>query len=381
MQKEIKKLLNSLKSQNSNVVTEISNVETLNTFENELTPKSYYLTYKPIYIFAGVFSYLTQIASVISSYSFFAGVLGANIPNIYLLAFFVCVILLTIELVKRLLTVLVGTNLFGIEKKKAILPIISLLLVSMVSIYASVIGGGSLGIDTKKVVITETKFDTEIATLRTEIKAIQDRNSYKGKTYLPKKERELLHAKERELTNFKAAKDNELQKVNELNTLNETRYKYGFAVIELLFFACMYFIFDFKRKSVLENLLINSLQDTGQSIQGNNSEQTIQGNNNTGAIPQSTPPQRIGFTFANLDKEVIPQTELPNEVLSNTTVNVNGERITVNVGRLKENEKECEHCKTVFTYKHWNAKYCGDDCRIAAWELRTGKTFNKGKIK
>jgi hypothetical protein len=56
---------------------------------------------------------------------------------------------------------------------------------------------------------------------------------------------------------------------------------------------------------------------------------------------------------------------------------LNGERITVNVAELKDNQKKCKHCTNIFTYKHWNAKYCSDDCRIKSWELRTGKTFTK----
>jgi hypothetical protein len=56
---------------------------------------------------------------------------------------------------------------------------------------------------------------------------------------------------------------------------------------------------------------------------------------------------------------------------------INGERITVNVTELKDNQKRCKHCDDIFTYKHWNAKYCSDDCRIKSWEERTGKTFNK----
>jgi hypothetical protein len=56
---------------------------------------------------------------------------------------------------------------------------------------------------------------------------------------------------------------------------------------------------------------------------------------------------------------------------------LNGERITVNVTELKDNQKRCKHCDDIFTYKHWNAKYCSDDCRIKSWEERTGKTFNK----
>ncbi len=50
----------------------------------------------------------------------------------------------------------------------------------------------------------------------------------------------------------------------------------------------------------------------------------------------------------------------------------NGERIN---GERKT--RGCEHCHNEFEYKHWNAKYCSDDCRIAAWEGRTGRKFTK----
>ncbi len=50
----------------------------------------------------------------------------------------------------------------------------------------------------------------------------------------------------------------------------------------------------------------------------------------------------------------------------------NGERVN---GERKT--RGCEHCNNEFEYKHWNAKYCSDDCRIAAWEGRTGRKFTK----
>jgi hypothetical protein len=56
---------------------------------------------------------------------------------------------------------------------------------------------------------------------------------------------------------------------------------------------------------------------------------------------------------------------------------INGERITVNVEALNDNQKPCKNCGKTFTYKHWNARYCSDKCRIENWEQRTGKTFNK----
>ena len=49
----------------------------------------------------------------------------------------------------------------------------------------------------------------------------------------------------------------------------------------------------------------------------------------------------------------------------------NGDRTDTNHNKI------CAYCSTGFSAKHWNAKYCGDRCRIAAWEQRTGKKFKK----
>jgi hypothetical protein len=55
----------------------------------------------------------------------------------------------------------------------------------------------------------------------------------------------------------------------------------------------------------------------------------------------------------------------------------NGERLTVNVE--EGNTRLCSHCGNPFTCKHWNAKYCSDNCRVASWENRTGAKFRKGR--
>jgi hypothetical protein len=66
-------------------------------------------------------------------------------------------------------------------------------------------------------------------------------------------------------------------------------------------------------------------------------------------------------------------------------LNANVERVTVNVPiqqndtekAANDRQKRCKNCNEIFNYKHWNAKYCGEKCRIESWELRTGKTFKK----
>lgn len=54
----------------------------------------------------------------------------------------------------------------------------------------------------------------------------------------------------------------------------------------------------------------------------------------------------------------------------------NGERYTENV---EGKTRHCQHCGKGFVKKHWNARYCSDECRVAAWELRTGGTVTKGR--
>lgn len=59
-----------------------------------------------------------------------------------------------------------------------------------------------------------------------------------------------------------------------------------------------------------------------------------------------------------------------------TNVMTNDDRTTFTVD---SNIRKCKHCNQPFTFKHWNKRYCSDECRIANWEERTGKTVIKGK--
>jgi hypothetical protein len=101
-------------------------------------------------------------------------------------------------------------------------------------------------------------------------------------------------------------------------------------------------------------------------------------------IDQENQVQRIGFS-------TIPQSTIaPNSQVQKvgfqigTTLKVNnGEGNTVKVEKeyiqLQANERICKHCNSKFTFKHWNATYCSEKCKIEAWELRTGRKFTKKK--
>jgi ribosomal protein S27AE len=51
-----------------------------------------------------------------------------------------------------------------------------------------------------------------------------------------------------------------------------------------------------------------------------------------------------------------------------------GNRTTENV---EANRRTCAHCGNAYIYGHARQKYCCDDCRVAAWETRTGRPLQK----
>lgn len=43
------------------------------------------------------------------------------------------------------------------------------------------------------------------------------------------------------------------------------------------------------------------------------------------------------------------------------------------------NTRTCDHCGKSYTYRHHKQKYCSDQCRMTAWETRTGTVLKRGK--
>ncbi len=69
-----------------------------------------------------------------------------------------------------------------------------------------------------------------------------------------------------------------------------------------------------------------------------------------------------------------------NDTRNDTNENRNNENRNtkiVNENRITEGNRVCEHCGTAYTYRHKKQKYCSEQCRIAAWQHNTGRTFRK----
>lgn len=377
--------------------------QTTNTLEfvEQLQPKTYYETYKDLYFGAKCFAVLAQIATAISSYSFFANLFAAKITNEYALIFCVCVVLVIIEIMKFITLNKALLGLFSLPAKPNYVLLSFALILSICSIYASVIGGGNLGIDNEQVNVVKSEFDNEIAILRAEITDIQKRNSYKGNTYIVGKEKKLLHTKETTLQGLQAKKDSELAKVHDLNETNANTFKIGFGLFDILFILCTLYVWSFKKFVAIENLatelIMTSPMDSSQNSKQIDSENKNVGSQDVPNTQQNAIPNqqgKIGFQYdfthlknkSAADGQPNLEVKTENDVTHDVNTNVvNTHDVNTHVVNtsfvLGNGNRICLHCQGIFTYKTNNHKYCNDTCRISNWELRTGRKFKKSKTK
>jgi Zn finger protein HypA/HybF involved in hydrogenase expression len=68
---------------------------------------------------------------------------------------------------------------------------------------------------------------------------------------------------------------------------------------------------------------------------------------------------------------------------------VNGKAFVANLAVENDNRltkivtmgnRECAYCNQNYDYRHAKQKYCCDECRIEAWQLRTGSAVRKGRV-
>lgn len=322
----------------------------------QLSPRSYYDTRKGMFYFCLVLAFACQAASAVSAYSFFEFALRVKLSGYYLIGCTVALLLL-IELAKYYLFNNLFADIFRLSGTKPDFGIITVsLIVSGISVFASVHGGGILATDYGAEKAIEQRFDERKATIKNEIDAIIKRNTWKGSMWLSKEDKKLLKEKEAFLQAEREAEQAAQQQAREKNATNATIYRYGFAAFEVVFIIATLFVWLFRRKVAIES-------ETALPPRLVAADEVKQQPNPylNGKHKEVKP---IGFSF-KWQKTALYNGE-----------RLDSERRTVNVVK----EKQCEHCAKAFTKKHWNARYCSDACRITAWEKRTGKTFKpKGK--
>jgi hypothetical protein len=363
--KELATKLFANRNKNFSVFAQTSN--TLQMVE-DLSPKSYYETYFALYQGSKLFALLSQIATALSSYTFFAALLAIKISSDYL-PFVVCFVLLLIEVLKYLTLKTALKSFFALPPTKNYVLLVFAFILSAISIYASIQGSANLAIDSSKIDNETAKYNSDILAVKNEIQGITNRNSWKGKVYLPKKEKELLYQKEAKITALETEKQNALRVMHDTQAKQATQFQFGFAFFDLLFILCSLYGFHFSRCVVLEEKANQLDTSTPVSVKPiapvtpvtNQISHDVTSQENE--IPNSTRGNPIGFTFSNLNKKVTPKVETTN--VAELTPVVNTASVENNLGN---GNKVCEHCQKVYTYKIHNQKYCKTACRIAAWE-------------
>lgn len=332
----------------------------------QLSARPYYDSRKGLFFFCLVLAAVCQIASAVSSYSFFAALASVKLTGYYLIAATVC-ILLILETAKYYLFNAFFADWFRLTGAKTDFGIlIPALVISIISIYASISGGAELATDHSAEQAVENRFEARKNALREEIKGIVARNTWDGKTWFKKGEKQILQQKEAQLQVEMTAEQAEKQKARERNETNAAMYQYGFAAFEALFIAATLFVWFFRKKVAIE-----SEAATGQTTARKTSvtpvpqEDPQQVNPYTADRPRKANP--IGFSF----QWQKPQTISPNENRLDENRN--------NENRISEGTRICKQCGTAYHHRHHKQLYCSDACRIAAWEARTGKDFKPKK--
>jgi hypothetical protein len=359
--------------------------ENLESYRKELSQQPYYNMMRGFYIFAWIVIFACQAVSAYSEYVYFTGFFSHLLTGVWLHVASVA-IASVIEGFKFFLFSILFSQLYNVHGRAYLNPLalVFCLAVSSISITTSIIGGGTLGIDTAKVTSTETKHDSEISALRNEIKEIQKRNTWRGNTYIQGKDKTLLHQKESELSKAKTSKESELNQVAAQNKEQENSYRYGFASFEICYILLTLFTYYYKKRSYIEDgqastttsnearpqtfTHIPSQQGVRQRYVQNLTNYAVRKDNNavrkrkdTSTIEEDTPTNKIGFDLNAVRKE------------QKNVARKEVEKIVVEVPM--EGKRKCKNCGNLFVYsdkKHW---HCADKCRIEAWEKE-----NKRKV-
>ena len=413
MQDNIKKLVKTIAGKKNTANTVFNHANTEQEFMTLLSQKSYFENYSLLYYTALFFAFVSQLATAISSYTFFANLLVIKLSPT-LLPFAVAILLLLIEILKYVSFNKGLEGVFALPQRPNHILLVFAVMLSAGSMYASIIGGGSFGIDAQRIVSTETKYDGEINTLRTEIAEIHKRNTWKGSTYLSKKEKKLVYSKEEELTRLKLQKENGLNSVAADNEIAATQYKFGFAFFDALFLLCTLYVWYFRKNVAVEGMVNENVslaptvivqqlvtqQSVSQIPETKFSQQVDKKNHK----PPHRSTQYLKFTPVikemvkkeNDDENRIDDTrqekEIFNEISDDNRINENrqennakmglGIRICLNSDNVKEfnanpsNIKKkisFDNCKTSFVANHKKQKFCCEECRKMSWEVKTNR--------
>jgi hypothetical protein len=359
--KDYKALANELISKSkSNVNNFFEQKKLIYNDDDFFNDKSFYDQNKDFVLFVKFFGFICQIATIISSYTYFLDVL----KSIYI----VIPVLLIIELVKYQLLTKVLKGYLVDDTPYSLLVVF--LIFTTISVYASIIGGGELGNDTSLVTQNETRFknernetiktiDSDIENLKNGISFITKRNSYKDHVWITGTDKKLIQQKENLLNILTVKKDSLLNELNKQKTLKETeivsknetqtkQFKFIFALCDLLFIISTYYVTLFNYKTYLERLA-----ETKAAEKFSLETKVVENKINNEDIEKL-----IKF---EIEKRL--NTDNKTEVVEENKIgfNIAAKKTSENV--LHHGNKICKVCGKAFKYSNLMHKYCSIECK------------------
>lgn len=352
------------------------NTRLFDRLQNKFTPKPYYYQYRTLRLVVLGASFLFHILSAATAaaliYLFTAGL----IPSAIFAAVVTFAALIILEISKRETSGRLFHDWLQFSKFSPGLFAVVLTLAA-VSTSCSYFGA-ERAVKTLTPPPTLESVDTLTAPIRTQLATIDGqisdakRNTWRGKvTSKAQRTIERLTRQKESLINEMIRQQN---RVDGRNDATEQEHHYttesnaaGFALFtagcEVLMLLCLWFLqyYDFRSYAEYCSKPVGkSGEKSGFPITqeaGTNStpaEFLTKQNSNGNRLPtnETTPYRPIGFRTTKI----------------------------VNENRSGSNLRTCTHCQTQYTYMHHKQKYCTEQCRIAAWENRTGKTLRKKGI-
>lgn len=350
-------------------------------------------------------SFLPNVISAVTAGFFVVFLLtGYPRPIAMLLGALLLAVVAAVEIGKRGLITGIAKEYF-VAAKVAGIAIVALCILIGVSMVASYQGGKQLITETAKE--PDKEVNPEIATLQAQLadqkETIQrlQRTTWKGKVTVDAS-KGIVQAKKIEaslierITALQSADDAAHSELIAKQTGQRLNFGYLLGVLAALADAFLLGLLWTSQRLKYEVAAVTYQGSKGGTVPGS---AYLTGRSAVGVPPASMNEagkerRPIGFhrkvddetplTEPDTDDQqasVDEDNETPyNGTAYNDTSSTEPETVTVTeYVKLTDRVKDCEHCGKPFVYRTSRAKYCTDECRIAAWEQRTGKTWRKNQ--
>jgi hypothetical protein len=294
---------------------------------------------------------------------------------------------LCFELVKNAFAGDFFSDLFKRQTVPTVLLWVCLAFIAF-SIASSFIGAKYVPYTVKPAAVSANfeQYDKEKAQLLLQVETAQKQNLYRGVlTSGGRKIIENLHSQIESLNKQRTAHAETVAIENqksELETVGLSQYLGYFSIVsELLYILCNAFIWYYLYRCFLELGIDNSIQTETKAAPQTVANSAFSQYGGIAAPKAETPKTpKIGFIYGQNTNDASSSaandasSSAANDASSSAANDASSSAANDNT-LSKFGVGTCAHCNTKFQRNSPAHKYCSEPCKIAGWELKTGKKF------